>query len=273
MHHSGDQVDFTLREWAEVFVDDEVSGVTVDQVMSYYEDDPRRGEQILQGESTPHLGPDQWAPTIDAGACTDLIGQLQAARDAAARYPTLADAKAAGYAPGSFYAPGGGAHYVNTAFMADGFDPADPEMMMFDGHEPDSHVVGVMYYLHLPDGLPEEDVGFTGANDHWHSHATACRNADGLSVPQTECDAGRGTRSDSSAGWMAHAWVVPGCESDWGVFSEANPRLPILSGRDPQLSSASARAEPSAFDVGCNSGTTVDDPLGFDDADDDPAVT
>jgi hypothetical protein len=55
---------------------------------------------------------------------------------------------------------------------------------------------------------------------------------------------------------------VPGCESDWGVFSEANPRLPILPGR---VRPDAATAPPSPFDVGCNSGTTVTDPLGVDD--------
>lgn len=271
-HTAGEQVDFTLGDWVDAFVDEEVSGVTVDEVMEYYEADPRRGEQILQGESTPRIGPDDWVPTTDAAGCATLVGQVQAARDAAARYPTVADARAAGYTPDSFYAPGGGAHYVNTSLIGGDFDPAAPELLMFDGHEPDSHIVGVMYYLFAPDGLPDGDPGFVGPNDHWHAHARGCRNAAGKTVPMTECDAGRGTATDTSAGFMAHAWVVPGCESDWGVFSVANPRLPILTGRDPDIPGTAA-GPPSPFAVGCNSGTTVTDPLGADDAGDGPTVT
>jgi hypothetical protein len=30
---------------------------------------------------------------------------------------------------------------------------------------------------------------------------------------------------------MAHAWVVPGCESPWGVFSASNP---VLDGTLPE---------------------------------------
>jgi hypothetical protein len=50
---------------------------------------------------------------------------------------------------------------------------------------------------------------------------------------------------------MTHAWVVPGCESDWGMFSPANPALPVLGPDAP-------------FASGCNSGKDVHDPLTLD---------
>ena len=34
-----------------------------------------------------------------------------------------------------------------------------------------------------------------------------------------------GHKSGGSSGWMSHAWIVPGCESPWGVFSGENPVL------------------------------------------------
>ena len=32
-----------------------------------------------------------------------------------------------------------------------------------------------------------------------------------------------GKKAEGGNGWMSHAWVVPGCESPWGVFSGATP--------------------------------------------------
>lgn len=272
LHQDGEPVDFTLREWAEVFAAG--SGIPVDAITAHLESgDPLNGQEILAGEATHTLGPSDWVPTTDPDDCDKLADELQQAREAAARYPTVADALAAGYRPGSFYSAGSGAHYVRRDIAGDMvFDPSQPELLMFDGHEPTDHLVGAMYFLLAPDGLPEgEDFGFTGTNDVWHSHAEACRTAAGVGVPRTECRAGRATMQDASAGWMSHAWVVPGCESDWGVFSEANPKLPILMGRDADLVTSAATSR-TPFESGCNSGIGPDAPLQFDSAGDDPAV-
>lgn len=40
-----------------------------------------------------------------------------------------------------------------------------------------------------------------------------------------ECEARGGRKSNGGRNWMSHAWVVPGCESPWGVFSGNNPIL------------------------------------------------
>jgi hypothetical protein len=50
---------------------------------------------------------------------------------------------------------------------------------------------------------------------------------------------------------MSHVWIVPGCESDWGVFSGANPALEIRGGGDE-------------WGSGCGTGKTLDDPLAFE---------
>jgi hypothetical protein len=42
---------------------------------------------------------------------------------------------------------------------------------------------------------------------------------------EAECAAIGGKKNTGNAGWMSHAWVVPGCESPWGVFSGASPVL------------------------------------------------
>jgi hypothetical protein len=47
---------------------------------------------------------------------------------------------------------------------------------------------------------------------------------------EEECEARGGRKSGGSGNWMSHAWVVPGCESPWGVFSGANPILDTTLG-------------------------------------------
>lgn len=137
---------------------------------------------------------------------------------------------------------------------------------MYDGQDPDSKLMGVMYYLLGADGLPY-DVGFTGDSDMWHAHEGLRRNAEGVAVGQRECAEGRGTITDERYGWMLHAWVVPGCESDWGVFSGGNPALPYLPTSELGVDDPSAEY-PFPTDVvlasGCNSGKTVADPLVLD---------
>ena len=60
---------------------------------------------------------------------------------------------------------------------------------------------------------------------------------------------------------MSHVWITPGCESDWGVFSGANPAIKVR-GLD-----TSAPAEP-----GCGTGETMAGPLAFDDPGDGPSI-
>mgnify|MGYP003527466577 CR=1 FL=1 len=52
---------------------------------------------------------------------------------------------------------------------------------------------------------------------------------------------------------MSHVWIAPGCESDWGVFSGANPQLSVR-----------APGDTSSVRPGCGTGKTIDDDLAFD---------
>jgi hypothetical protein len=58
------------------------------------------------------------------------------------------------------------------------------------------------------------------------------------STSEEECAARGGRKSGGGAGWMSHAWVVPGCESPWGLFSGENPKL------DGATGNASGQGEP-----------------------------
>lgn len=255
--HGEEPVTFTVAEWAATFTDESL-GVPASAVAAGTEANPMIRDSVLSGQLTTTLEPDPWVPLDDRAECDRLAGELRQARAAAARYPTVADALAAGYIEVSIYAPGQGAHYLKMSAMDGTFDPDEPEMLSYAGNAPDATIMGMAYNILAPDGLPV-DVGFTGPNDRWHRHVSLCLNADQVAVPESECDAGRATRLPDMGGWMTHAWLVPGCESDWGVFSGANPRVVVIP-------------VGTVLNPGCNSGRTIDGPLGLDPTGTGPAV-
>jgi hypothetical protein len=188
-----------------------------------------------------HAGPQPWVAMVDSEQCVQLAAELQLARDTALRYPTAADAQAAGWIRVTPYVPGIAAHYMNFSLVDGRFAVDEPEMLLYDGNEPEASIVGLSYYL-LHAGDAEPSQGFTGPNDHFHRHVGLCtRPGAGVIGDSTltaeECEARGGRKSDGSRGWMSHAWVVPGCESPWGVFSGASP---ILDGELPKASGTSS---------------------------------
>ncbi|HTK16061.1 MAG TPA: hypothetical protein VL769_06685 [Acidimicrobiia bacterium] len=168
---------------------------------------------------------------LDRATRALLAQQLVAARAEAMRYPTVADATAAGYhLVGGGFGPGSGAHYIG-GYPA-GFDPSNPLALIYDGISPTSQMVGLMYYSMGPTA----PAGFAGPNDHWHRHSGVClgNGADVLfppdsSVTEAQCAEAHGSYM-AVTGWMVHAWVVPGWESPRGVFSHENPDLRCADG-------------------------------------------
>lgn len=259
------EVDFTLDEWAGVFVDEELglSGAEVVDELTTDELDVYR-RHILGGVLTHSLEPDPWMPMADTADCEQLAGELGALRALVTQYPTVADAEAAGYTQGDTYYAGLGVHYQNWDLLSSRFDPVRPVQLLYDGTAPRAHLVGVSYVVQGgPDTPPE---GFTGENDRWHRHRSFCLDlADGgvnLSsdvLSEAECTALGGSHLPNENGWMLHTWVVPGCESDWGMFSGANPRLPYLP-------------DGTSFTAGCNSGRFTTDRLLLDDRGSGPRI-
>ncbi len=188
-----------------------------------------------------HAGPQPWTAMVDQKQCDTLDKELSLARATALKYPTAADAMAAGWERVTFYVPGIAAHYMKFGIVDGKFQIDQPEMILYDGNSPEARVVGLSYYMIQP-GQAEPSQGFTGANDHSHRHVGLC-NKEGVGVigdstlTAEECIAIGGIKSDGSKGWMSHAWVVPGCESPWGVFSAASPLL------DAELAQASTKNE------------------------------
>ena len=262
-HDDTEPVDFTLQEWAEVFVDPD-GGLPVDVVVDFIEQRPMMRDGILSGGLTHTLEPDPWNPLTDPEECAALADELERAKAVAAAHPTVADAEAAGYRKVTTYYPGIAAHYMKFELLRDGFDLEKPEMLLYDGDGPTAGVVGLSYYI-MKSGDEEPAEGFTGDNDHYHRHVGLCFRdgvvAGGSNTSEEECGAAGGEKSDGTAGWMSHVWITPGCESEWGVFSGANPSLTVRPPGD-------TREVPR----GCGTDKTMDDALDFDHSGDGPTV-
>jgi len=177
-----------------------------------------------------HSGPQPWTAMVDPSQCVQLNAELRLARATAMKYPTAADAMAGGWKKVTSYVPGIAAHYMKFSIVDGTFKVDEPEMLLYDGEGPDAHIVGLSYYMqHQGDTEPTQ--GFTGPNDHFHRHVGLCSSVktgivvgDSTTTPE-QCAALGGRKGNGSGGWMSHAWVVPGCESPWGVFSAASPIL------------------------------------------------
>lgn len=178
-----------------------------------------------------HSGPQPWTAMVDPAQCTQLAGELRLAKATAMKYPKAADAMAGGWQKVTTYVPGIAAHYMKFSIVDGTFKVDEPEMLLYDGEGPEANIVGLSYYMRHP-GDTEPTQGFTGPNDHYHRHVGLCASTTtGIIVgdsttTEAECAALGGRKSGSGGGgWMSHAWVVPGCESPWGVFSAASPTL------------------------------------------------
>jgi hypothetical protein len=157
-----------------------------------------------------------------------LEAQMRAARTVIDKYPTVAAAEADGYHKSTPYVPCIGAHYTNVGKVAV-FDPAAPSELLYDGTNPDSKIVGLSYLVFHADGPPE---GFAGENDHWHQHNAnggLCLKGGlvvgGEDTSKEDCAARGGRKTLLRGIWMVHAWVSPGFECSWGVFSGECPEL------------------------------------------------
>jgi hypothetical protein len=158
-----------------------------------------------------------------------LEAQMAQARTVVAKYPTVKDAEAAGYRMSTVYVPCIGAHYTNYGLITK-FDPAAPSELLYDGTKPDSKIVGLSYLVFHRGGQPD---GFAGSNDHWHQHNAnggLCFGGGGTVIggeelTREQCTARGGQKRELTDIWMMHAWVVPGFECSWGVFSGECPEL------------------------------------------------
>jgi hypothetical protein len=197
------------------------------------------GQKITGVKAADIAAEEQPDQPLDAATRAALKGQLVTARDVALRYPTVADATAAGFYLAGGFAPGSGAHYIAPGgglSAGDGsFDPTVVNSLIYAGTSPTSEITGLMYF-----GVSEEPPeGFAGPNDHWHRHSNVClkQGSGMLEVPfpadadvtKKQCEAVGGGLMPIT-GWMVHAWVVPSWESPQGVFSHDNTNIRCADG-------------------------------------------
>ena len=174
-----------------------------------------------------------------------LDQQLDKTRPFIEKYPTVADAVAAGYQRYGPFGPGLGAHYSAGGAPQVGTDltmtdeALEHPMLIFDGIEPDSKLAGFMYNIFSLD-TENPPEGFIGPNDHWHYHTNVCikfRGDGGIdaplgadtSAPKALCDKYGGTIIENT-GYMVHVWTVPGYESPQGMFSNVNAKIACPNG-------------------------------------------
>lgn len=188
------------------------------------------GAQAGDPEEMHSHGATEWQTIEDPEDQVELQAQLQAAGAVIQQYPDIAAAEAAGYHQISPYVPGIGAHWIDTGLLDAEFDPAQPEMLLFNGTEPTSQLVGLSYAA-----ISDEPVeGFVGPNDTWHAHPGLCMLG-GLVVgidgtPEELCRSVGGEIASGLANLqMAHLWQVPGWESPWGLFSAENPLINVAT--------------------------------------------
>jgi hypothetical protein len=172
-----------------------------------------------------------------------LSGELAATADLVEKYPTIADAEAAGWHRAGPFSPGLGTHYMGPDYVLNSDGDMDAEdlqapMLVFDGTGPDAQLAGFMYLAY---GTETEPTGFAGPNDHWHFHEKVCIvqgeggvidtpfGADLEGVTEQMCTEAGGSWI-ASTGYMVHAWNVPGYESPDGMFTELNPRITCPDG-------------------------------------------
>jgi hypothetical protein len=164
-----------------------------------------------------------------AGPSTDqelmiMSAQIAAARAATARYRNIEVAKAAGYYQITQFIAGLGLHMDNLKISNDTFDPARPQILLYepaaDGH---LVLVGVAYtYAHVNDVPP---AGFAGGEDVWHFHTNLCFLPGGsvtVAPGASPCKA-QGGFFQKETPWLLHAWIWK--TNPDGIFAEYNPRV------------------------------------------------
>ncbi|HEX7134729.1 MAG TPA: hypothetical protein VF228_19295 [Iamia sp.] len=198
---------------------------------------------LVNGQMGSHEHPDGPGaePTLTPAESGALAEQVAWTAPLVELYPTVADAKAAGYKQQGPFSPGLGVHFSGpgTSYNSDGdMDTEDVQsgMLIYDGVEDDARLAGFMY-MALQDEPPE---GFVGDLDTWHYHTAVCIvvTPDGIDTPfgadlsgvtKEMCEAEGGSLLDFT-GYMVHLWTVPGYESPEGLFSDLNPAITCPDG-------------------------------------------
>jgi len=148
------------------------------------------------------------------------------------RFPTRGDAMRAGASQSVQFVPGLGTHDIvpGVSGVTTGnnpLDPARPLFLQYDGEGADAKLAGMSWFvMNGNDAVPPE--GLPGTNDWFHTHSKLCyRNNTsppvvvGNEISDELCAQRGGTNRRLPGVWMLHAWIVPGYENLYDVFSGA----------------------------------------------------
>lgn len=205
------------------------------------------GDHAADHHAGDHTGDASTVPGAHAHGETDvmyadlpaaLAAQVDIVKAYVERYPTAADAARDGWIKATLSLNGIGAHYLKggpTGFLGDyEFDPAAPNVLLFDGEGPDAKIAGASFILSDPD--PE---GFVTDLDVWHAHVGVCFDvAQGVVIGEidghddstisftTQDCLDRGALAFPIADLkMIHLWVGPDYIDDGPVFAHDHPKL------------------------------------------------
>ena len=168
---------------------------------------------------------EQRQPLVKLGANDQRTFDQQwaVAQRRAEQLATPEQAAAAGYVRAALQDPGVGTHWVKWSLVDGVFDPAQPEMLLFDervGRTP--QLAGFSYWVKSG----HEPKGFAGANDAWHQHGGLCIVNGWVDREQSPPPPGcPGSWLAGGDMWMLHAWVAPRWTDMWGPFATLNPKL------------------------------------------------
>ena len=155
-----------------------------------------------------------------------LSRQIAAAKIATARYRDINAAKADGYFQVTQFVPGLGLHLANLRISNRVFDPAHPNVLLY---QPDAKgklvLVGVAYSIAHTGPADEQPAGFAGNADVWHFHRNLCFLPTGsvtITPGAVQCKARNGYFQARTA-WLLHAWIWR--TNPDGLFTEYNPNV------------------------------------------------
>jgi hypothetical protein len=157
--------------------------------------------------------------------CTKLADQFDQIIAKVKNYPTRADAKKAGLGQAVQFVVGLGTHDIVRGVTSFGPPPNAPVFLQYDGEADTAPLAGLSWMANGANGQPPD--GFPGGNDWWHTHLALCHDANGKTVgnelTDAQCKAKGGVSNFGLPGstFMAHAWIIPGWEDRYDVFSGA----------------------------------------------------
>jgi hypothetical protein len=193
---------------------------------------------------------------LSAADCLAVAEIFDKAMATARRFPTRGVARQhlnrlgqPGFIQSVQFVPGLGTHDLIADVSLSGFDPERPMFFQYDGSGDDARLAGLSWFVQQPAGVTTPPEGFPGDNDMWHTHAQLCyRNGAGgvvvgSEISDEECARRNGQNRGLPGVWMIHAWIMPGYENYYDVFSGAyacvRGRGPVTDMADPCRSDVS----------------------------------